>query len=72
MNIPRILIETSKVGDIPIQTMKEQGVEQCSLVFFIHGFTSNKREGLAFGNELSLRGFCFYTHHETVLYLPCT
>ena len=55
----RIIVETSKVGDIPILTVIESGRNECPLVFFLHGFTSDKRQGLAFGYELALRGVRF-------------
>jgi dienelactone hydrolase len=55
----KIIVETTKVEDIPLLMIKEEDKENCPLVFFSHGFTSDKKQGLLFGYELAKKGFCF-------------
>jgi pimeloyl-ACP methyl ester carboxylesterase len=54
-----ITIEQYRVGEIPILAMHKAGAESCPLVFFLHGFTGDKREGLPLGYELANKGFYF-------------
>jgi len=61
-----ITIEQYKVGEIPILTVRKEGTEGCPLVFFIHGFTSDKREGLPLGYELAMKGFYFVAFDATL------
>lgn len=54
-----IHIETSQVDGIPFLTMRPEQDANRPLVFYLHGFTSDKRQGLFFGYELAKRGFTF-------------
>jgi pimeloyl-ACP methyl ester carboxylesterase len=58
-DVSRILVETSTIGDIPVLTMAPEFVAPRPAVFFVHGFMSDKREGLALGYELARQGFYF-------------
>lgn len=53
------MIEESLLGGIPILTVAEENSEQRPIVFFVHGFTSGKSQGLALGYELAKLGFYF-------------
>lgn len=55
----KISVETFKIADIPVLMMKETDRDNCPLVFFVHGFTSTKEEGLALGYALAQQGCCF-------------
>ena len=55
----RINLETYQVGGIPIMTLAHENAEHCPLVFFVHGFTSDKRQGLRIGYELAGRDLFF-------------
>jgi pimeloyl-ACP methyl ester carboxylesterase len=55
----RITIEESLVEGIPTLAMAREDPQQRPLVFFVHGFMSHKRQGLAFGYELARAGFHF-------------
>ncbi|MGD9101728.1 MAG: prolyl oligopeptidase family serine peptidase [Anaerolineae bacterium] len=55
----RIIVETYPVRGIPIMTLAQENAKNCPVVFFIHGFTSDKSEGLALGYRLAKRGFYF-------------
>jgi dienelactone hydrolase len=57
--VNRIIIETPLVEGIPTLTMTGANSEPCPLVFFLHGFTSDKNQGLALGYELAKSGFYF-------------
>jgi dienelactone hydrolase len=52
-----IAIETYRVGEIPIMTLVEEGAERRAVVFFVHGFTGDKRAGLPLGYRLAELGF---------------
>ena len=57
--MPSIQIESRLIDDIPALTFALSNAESCPLVFFIHGFTSRKEEGLAIGYRLAEAGlFC--------------
>jgi pimeloyl-ACP methyl ester carboxylesterase len=58
-DVSRILVETSTIGDIPVLTMAPELVAPRPAVFFVHGFRSDKREGLALGYALARQGFFF-------------
>jgi dienelactone hydrolase len=50
-------IETFAVQEIPVLRMAEAGAEGQPLVFFVHGFTGDKRSALVLGYELAQAGF---------------
>lgn len=54
-----VLVEESMVGVIPILTMRETTRSKRPLVIYLHGFTSEKRQGIEYGYELARRGFYF-------------
>ncbi len=65
----RIIIETYKVQEIPVTTLAQENVKNRPLVFFMHGFTQDKKEGIPLGYRLAELGFCFvsvdaYMHGE--------
>lgn len=55
----RILLETYRVGDIPITTMADEAAVHQPVVFYLHGLAADKREGLSLGYRLAESGFCF-------------
>ena len=55
----RIAIEESLVEGIPVLAMAGEDRERRPVVFFVHGFMSDKRQGLALGYELARAGFHF-------------
>lgn len=57
VKVRRIVIETYQVDEIPIMTLVEEGAERRAVVFFVHGFTGDKREGLPLGYRLAELGF---------------
>mgnify|MGYP006296548745 CR=1 FL=1 len=52
-----ITVETFAVQEIPVLRMAEAGQEGQPVVFFVHGFTGNKRSALMLGYELAEAGF---------------
>lgn len=55
----RIILETYQVDGVPIMTLAQESAKHRPLVFFVHGFTSDKRQGLRIGYELAGRGLFF-------------
>ncbi len=49
----KIVIESLKIGDVPVIIMAGQGAENLATVFFLHSFTSDKNQGLSLGYALS-------------------
>lgn len=52
----RITIETEQIAGIPLLTIAPEGARQCPLVFFIHGFTGDKVDGVELGYRLADAG----------------
>jgi pimeloyl-ACP methyl ester carboxylesterase len=55
----RIILETYRVGEIPITTMADESAEHRPVVFYLHGFTLDRRDGLSLGYRLAECGFYF-------------
>ena len=55
----RVILETCQVGEIPVTTMADQSTKGQPVVFYLHGLTSDKRDGLALGYRLVEAGFFF-------------
>jgi len=55
----KIIIETTTIDGIPILTLKKENLENGPIIFYLHGFTSDKRQGFSFGYELAKKGFYF-------------
>lgn len=55
----RIIIEEYLVEEIPICTLAKEKSAHAPIVFYLHGYTSDKKQGLAFGYELADLGFYF-------------
>lgn len=53
----RIIAESYRVQDIPLITLAREGTQSCPIVLYLHGLTSNKRDGLRLGYELAEQGF---------------
>ncbi len=52
-----LLLETTKVHDIPVLLIVPAGAERRPVIFFVHGFGSTKEAGLSAGYQLAGRGF---------------
>jgi fermentation-respiration switch protein FrsA (DUF1100 family) len=59
VTVESILINQYKIRDIPVMTLREAGTDVSPIVFFLHGFTSDKVEGLSLGYQLARKGFLF-------------
>jgi dienelactone hydrolase len=68
----RISVETFQVKGIPIMTLSQENAVNCPVVFYVHGFTGDKLDGLPLGYRLASQGFYFvsvdaYMHGERML-----
>jgi uncharacterized protein len=54
-----ILLDTTTIHNIPTLTLLPDGAQRCPVIFFMHGFGSNKEAGLSLGYQLAQRGFVF-------------
>ncbi len=67
----KISVQTFKVKGIPVMTLSQENAANCPVVFYVHGFTGDKLDGLPLGYRLASRGFYFvsvdaYMHGERV------
>ena len=53
----RIIIESGHAAGIPVMTLARESAEHCPTIFFVHGFTADKKEGLPLGYRLADLGF---------------
>ncbi|MDI6800016.1 MAG: hypothetical protein QMD53_05035 [Actinomycetota bacterium] len=49
----RIIIERFKLGEVPVLLMCEEGGGNLPVVAFLHGFTSDKSQGINLGYALA-------------------
>jgi pimeloyl-ACP methyl ester carboxylesterase len=54
--VERITLESYRVAGIPVLVMAPEGCSACPVVFYVHGFTGDKREGLPLGYRLASNG----------------
>lgn len=54
-----LIVESKMVGEIPLLTLNLNTQQRPPVVFFVHGFGADKRQGLSLGYELASRGFYF-------------
>ena len=52
----KLIIETTRVGDIPVLTVGQEGATVQPIVFAMHGFGSRKEHLLDLGTHLARRG----------------
>jgi fermentation-respiration switch protein FrsA (DUF1100 family) len=57
--VRRLILETYRVGEIPITTMVDGSTAHRPVVFYLHGFTVDRRDGLSLGYRLAESGFYF-------------
>jgi len=55
----KIILEEKHIAGIPLLTMAAEGVRAAPLVFYIHGYTADKRQGIRLGMELAGEGYFF-------------
>jgi dienelactone hydrolase len=56
-DMQRIIAESYRIGEIPLITLAREGAEARPMVFYLHGLTSDKQDGLRLGYELAEQGF---------------
>jgi pimeloyl-ACP methyl ester carboxylesterase len=56
-NLRRIITENYRIGEVPLIILAQEGAERCPIVLYLHGLTSDKRDGLRLGYELAEQGF---------------
>ena len=52
----QITVETTTIADVPIIIVAPEDAEGCPIVFHVHGFTGNKKAGVALGYRLAMEG----------------
>ena len=57
MTMPKLLLETMTVGEVPLLTIAPANAVHCPMIFFIPGYGGNKTDGLRLGYPLAQRGF---------------
>lgn len=57
--VRRLILETYRVGEIPVTTMAAEAAQRRPVVFYLHGFTVDRRDGLSLGYRLAELGFYF-------------
>ena len=63
----KLIVETNRVGDIPVLTVAQEGVAARPIVFAMHGFGGRKEHLLGLGTHLARRGLfvvAFDTAHH--------
>jgi pimeloyl-ACP methyl ester carboxylesterase len=55
----RIIVETYQVSEIPVVTLAGESAKGRPVVFYLHGLTADKRDGLSLGYRLAESGFYF-------------
>lgn len=55
----KVIMENNSLNEIPMLSMYPEGAEKLPLVFYIHGYDSNKEQALDFGYMLAKEGFYF-------------
>lgn len=55
----KVTMENNSLNEIPMLSMYPEGAEKLPLVFYIHGYGSNKEQALDFGYMLAKEGFYF-------------
>jgi dienelactone hydrolase len=57
--VKRFIVETYQIQEIPVAMLAEESAARRPVVFYVHGFGADKREGLALGYRLAESGFFF-------------
>jgi uncharacterized protein len=57
--MPRLILDTTLVGSIPVLTLSRDDLSRAPMVFFIHGYRGSRIDNLSLGYRLAEQGF-FY------------
>jgi dienelactone hydrolase len=64
--IPKLILETTQMAGVPVLTICPEGVRRCPPVFFAHGMTGRKEDGIPLGYRLATAG-CFWVAPDALL-----
>jgi uncharacterized protein len=63
----KLILETTQMAGVPVLTIHPEGAQRCPLVFFAHGMTGRKEDGIALGYRVAQAG-CFFVAADAPLH----